>query len=136
MTSAASESQKDAAKERANRYVLEFTLPGLPRSANGSHGHWRVKHAQTKRWKQAVFTKAWPFKPPQPLTSAALTLTRMSSVEPDFDNLVAGFKPIIDGLRQAGVLSDDKRVNVGRPDYRWEYAPPKAGRVRVRVEGA
>lgn len=117
-------------------YVLEFTLQGLPRTANGSHGHWRAKHAQVRAWKQAVFTAAWHKKPAQPLASAVLCLTRHSSTCPDFDNLVMSFKPIIDGLRQAGILVDDRKANIGEPKYKWIQAPRNAGFITVRVESA
>jgi hypothetical protein len=118
------------------RYVLEFTLPGLPRTANGSHGNWRAKHAQVRAWKQATFAHAWPKRPPEPLTRAVISFKRHSSTEPDFDNLAISFKPILDGLRQAGVIVDDKRANVGRPNYDWEYAPRNKGFISVRVESA
>lgn len=125
----------DAKGGEVTPYVLEFTLPGLPKTPNGSHGHWRVKYAQSKRWKQAVFTAAWPFKPPQPLDSAILTLIRHSSVQSDFDNLVSSFKACVDGLRQAGIITDDKKINIGQPVYLWQQAPPKKGFITIKVEG-
>ncbi len=117
-------------------YMIEINLEGLPRTANGSHGHWRVKAQRTKALKQRVFAKAWPLRPAVPLSRARITLTRISSVEPDYDNLVISFKPVLDGLRQAGIISDDKMSVIGRPDYLWQKCAPKAGSIHVRVEGA
>jgi Holliday junction resolvase RusA-like endonuclease len=117
-------------------YVLQFELPGLPRTTNGSHGHWRTKAASVKKWKQAVFTKAWPRRPTEPLACAIITFTRCSSVEPDFDNLVISFKACMDGLRQAKIIVDDKKKNVGRPEYLWEYAPKGQGKIKIKIEQA
>lgn len=74
-------------------------------------------------------------KPATPLERARLVLTRFSSVAPDPDGLVSGFKHVIDGLVQCGVLSNDRYDNIGMPDYRWQKVPPKAGRIRVEVRG-
>lgn len=114
-------------------YKIEFEIDGLPRTTNGSHGHWRVKHAHTLAWQKRVFDKAFPLRPSEPLTSARITLTRLSSNEPDFDNLAISFKPVIDGLRRAGVIADDKQSVIGRPEYAWEKTSPRKGRIRVCV---
>lgn len=113
-------------------YSLTIKLPGLPKTANGSHGHWRAVAAEKKRWKQKVFTAAWPYRPSAPLEHALIECTRFSSVEPDEDNLVISFKACVDGLKQAGVIKDDKRKNVTRK-YMWERAPRNAGRIVIRV---
>lgn len=52
----------------------------------------------------------------------------------DHDNLVSGFKPIIDGLVRCGVLADDKWENIGFPVYHWEKSSPKDGKIIVLVE--
>ena len=36
---------------------------------------------------------------------------------------------------KAGVIEDDNMAVIGFPDYHWEKAKPKHGKVRVRVEG-
>jgi Holliday junction resolvase RusA-like endonuclease len=120
----------------SGKYTLEFQLSGLPRTTNGSHGHWRTKQAQVKALKARVFASCWHLRPDVPLSLARITLTRASSVEPDYDNLVISFKPVIDGLRQAGVIVDDKRKNVGRPEYLWEKCKPGDGHIKVKVEAA
>jgi hypothetical protein len=117
-------------------YTLEFEIAGLPKMSNQLlRGHWRSKHGHALKWKNAV-AKAMTIlnKPSSPLSSAALTLTRLSSHEPDLDGLVSGFKHVIDGLVECGVLAGDKRSNIGVPDYRWEKVAPGKGKVRVRVE--
>lgn len=115
-------------------YAFEFTLKGLPKMTNGSRTHWIVKHRHAATWKRAVAIACHGHLPQAPLVSAALTLTRVSSTEPDFDGLVSGFKHIIDGLVECGVLDNDKMSCIGQPIYKWEKTKPKLGHVRVLVE--
>jgi Holliday junction resolvase RusA-like endonuclease len=116
-------------------YVLEFTLVGLPRMANlGNRSHWRHAHAEAKRWQAAVTLATIGKRPATPLDRYRLTLTRYSSVQPDFDGLVRGFKSVVDGLRVAKVISDDKLDNSGAWDCRWVKCKKGEGKVVVRVE--
>lgn len=115
-------------------YYLKFELPGVPRLPNGSHGHWRKKWAETTKWKMWTKLAVGANRPHAPLEQARLVLTRCTSVEPDFDNLAASFKAIIDGLREAGVLVNDRRSNIGDPKFRWQKAARNASKVIVEVE--
>ncbi len=122
---------------RAMSYVIEFELIGSPKPANRLLGsHWRTRSSHATTWKRAVWAQVWNKRPPQPLAKAKLTLTRMSSRECDFDGLVSSFKSIIDGLVQYGVLLNDRSVNIGQPEYKWEKCKPAHGRVRIKVEEA
>lgn len=114
-------------------YALRIVLPGLPKTTNGSHGHWRVRHSHTKAWKAKVFAACWPKAPPEPLERAAIRFTRVSASEPDYDNLVISFKACMDGLRQARIIVDDKRANVGRPEYFWAKGKRGCGRIEIEV---
>lgn len=85
-------------------------------------------------WRSAVALIAFPKKPKTPLKTAKITFTRHSAVCPDFDNLANSFKACLDGLRDAGVIIDDKMVNVGAPDYCWEKAKRGEGRITIQVD--
>ncbi len=112
---------------------LAFELAGLPKLTNSLRVHWRVKHNESVKWKQLVKEKlSWV--PPHPMKKAKITLTRCSSREPDFDGLVSGFKHVLDGLVEAGVLQNDKPSVIGQPTYLWEHAGPRAGKIKIRVE--
>ena len=123
-------------QSKANAYTIEFQLPGLPRMTNSiQRRHWAVQKKHTDFWKSAVRRAlAILNKPPQPLTSAALTLTRYSSRAPDPDGLVSSFKAIKDSLVEEGVLAGDSLEIIGMPDYRWQKCAPGKGKVHVRVE--
>ncbi len=121
-------------------YRLEFEIIALPKMTNPSGArstHWRVVKAEKDSWKAMVqATLKRHTMPATPLSKAKLTLTRFSSVSPDPDGLVSGFKTIVDSLVIGGVLQNDKFTNIGMPDYRWEKVKPGAGKVRVIVEAA
>lgn len=114
-------------------YRLEFELGGLPSSAN-ARLTWRERSEENKQWTNDV---GWSVKgklPPTPLARAKVICVRCSSTPADGDNIATGFKPIIDALVTFKVLENDKLVNIGVPDYRWELAPRKKGKIRVIVE--
>lgn len=119
------------------KYLLEFELKGLTRMTNALNVHWRVRHSHTTRWKNLTIMAAREKGvPEEPLTKATLTLTRFSAKEPDFDGLVSSFKAVVDGLRDAGVILDDKPSVVGNPSYAWVYAKPNHGKIKIKVESA
>lgn len=117
-------------------YTLTFTLPGLPPTLN-SRGHWRKRHRLNLLWQSMVAKAVAGQHPRKPLKKARLTLTRVSWRSMDRDNLVSGFKSIIDGMVNVGILEDDRWENIGMPEYHWEQGPRGKGQgmVRVQVEG-
>lgn len=114
-------------------FYLSFELPGLPKQTNSNKGSWFLKAREAKKWKRAVKDILLSV-PKTPLKKAKLTLVRLSAKEPDFDGLVSGFKHVIDGLVEAGVLENDKSSNIGQPTYLWQYTSPKSGRIKITVE--
>lgn len=117
-------------------YNLEFEIPGLPKMANPSGAkstHWRYIKAERDRWLGFVMSAIGKSKPAEPLARVRLILTRFSSVEPDYDGLVRGFKDTVDGLKNAGVIANDRLRNTGQWDCRWEKCKPRQGKIRVHV---
>ena len=115
-------------------YLLKFELPGLPKMSNQLlRGHWRSKHIHAKKWKREIWMAAIHLKPLQPLEKALVTITRCSSVCPDFDGLVSAGKPLIDGLVECGVLIGDGMHVIGQPTYLWRKAAPGEGRTIILV---
>lgn len=117
-------------------YCIEFEIPGLPPTINagGRSRHWRIGWAATAKWKESIGWATAGKRPKKPLERAQITLTRYSSMEPDFDGLVSSFKAVIDGLVVHGVLAGDKMSQIGQPRYRWEKCPRNSGKIKVRVE--
>lgn len=121
-------------------YRLELQIPGLPKMANASGArstHWRYAQLEAKKWKSIIWIGVRDLnkQPPQPLKKFTLTLTRFSSVEPDYDGLVRGFKHCVDGLKMAGIIEDDKLSNTGPWICYWVKVKPKQGMIKIIVEG-
>lgn len=117
-------------------YSLTLDIPGLPKMMNPSGAkstHWRVVKKERDFWKYHVAYAALGHRPHAPLKKALLKLTRFSSVCPDPDNLVSGFKAVIDGLVTGRVLENDRWDNIGMPTYDWVKAPQKSGAIRIEV---
>jgi Holliday junction resolvase RusA-like endonuclease len=117
-------------------YTFGFIYHQLPKPVNAWRGlHWRFRHAEDKKWKKIVGQLLLAHrKPAAPLKRAKLKLTRFSSVCPDSDGLTSSFKAVLDALVHNGVLEDDSFKHIGMPEYRWEKASPKQGRIEVMVE--
>ena len=115
---------------------LDLEIPGLP-PINTADGLSRWTRRKIRdRWvrfvQEAVLVSGK--RPPAPWTQARVTITRRSSVEPDSDNLYAGAKFLLDGLKAARVIEDDKPSVIGMPVCVWEVAPRGRGSVRISVE--
>lgn len=119
-----------------SKYVLDFTLKGLPRMGLNTNGNWRVKWAKAKAVKRDVWRAVWAKRPSEPLEKAKVRIERCSSVRPDYDNLVSSGKHLLDGLVEAGILAGDTFDHIGTPEYVWSKAAPGMGHVNVRVEAA
>ena len=121
-------------------FSLSIELPGLPPCNTASNRHWRIRAHFNRKWRHDTIIAAKAAGlPPEPLWKAKVTCTRHSSREPDFENLAHSFKPCLDALtvRNGGapVLVDDSQQVIGQPEYRWEKAAPKEGRITLEVVG-
>jgi Holliday junction resolvase RusA-like endonuclease len=114
-------------------YRLEIELIGLPPLENG-HKHWAVAGKLRREWRNRAKLRCFMQRPMTPLTSVKIVCTRFSSVEPDRDNLARSFKSVIDGLKDAGIIKDDKPSIVKEFVPLWQKAPKKNGRVVIVVE--
>lgn len=97
--------------------------------------HWTHKKRETDLLKRLVYNQCHTHKLINlKLHRALLTLTRYSSSEPDFDGLVSGFKHVLDGLVDAGVIVNDKPSVIGSPSYLWRREKPGLGYITVRID--
>lgn len=116
-------------------YSLEFTIQGLPRIfTNGSHGHWTIKHKARLTWAKLVTQAIGAKKPSAPLRVAQAEFVRVSSKEPDFDNLVSSFKGVRDSLIKCGIIENDKTSNLPNAIYRWEFVKRGQGHIKVSIK--
>lgn len=104
-----------------NPYRLEFSLLGLPKGPNSSFGiHWAIKARERKKWREQVVIACIGKAPPIPLSKCAIQCTRVSKKEMDYDNMVASFKPVIDGLVDAKIIKDDDSSVIVQREYKYE----------------
>lgn len=117
-------------------YILNLKIIGLPKSTMNANSSWRIRWAQAKKWKDLVAQNIdWSLKPKEPLKKAKVTLTRHAhGRRPDSDNLRSGFKHVLDGLVEAGVLIDDSFEIIGEPIINWVPEKPKHGHITILVE--
>lgn len=73
-------------------------------------------------------------KPKHPYAQVQLTFIRGSSRQCDFDNGIASIKPIVDGLKDAGIIADDNPSIVKAIFFGWEKAKPKEGYVKIIID--
>ena len=88
-------------------------VPGRPPGANALHrqGYWRVRKDR-EEWHGIALLAARAargpgFGPPFARASLAVEWRCRTQRRRDYDNLVAGLKPLIDGLVSAGIIEDD-----------------------------
>jgi len=116
-------------------YQIEFELPIIPKSLNITlRMHPFVRNKHNKEIYEAVHLLTCSQKPPQPLQRAILTFVRCSSRFLDYDNCVGSLKPVVDGLRHAGIIADDTYQVTGPWDVKQEKCPTKEQCIFVKVQ--
>ena len=116
------------------KYRMEIEIIGLPKTSNTHYSKWYVAASERKKWRTKSKQAAWHLRPVSPLKSYRLTCVRHSSAQPDFDNLAISFKSVVDGLKDAGIVEDDKAEYCLERYYKWEKTPPRGGKITIIVE--
>lgn len=116
-------------------YALDIELDILPSVNSADHTHWCTRNRERNLLFDLIRGYTMRNRPKEPLPKARVRLTRFSSVEPDPDNLAASWKFVLDGLKFAKIIEDDKRSVIGQPGSHWSKAKPKHGKIRIEVWG-
>jgi Holliday junction resolvase RusA-like endonuclease len=115
-------------------YKLELEINTIPPLLNRSIRTNRyARYKNDKAWIDIIFFKTRNKIPSKPLERYSLKLIRCSPREPDYDNLVASFKPVVDALRKADILKDDRYSNSGQWDVHWIKTPKKEQKIIIQV---
>lgn len=117
---------------------LEIYVHGLPTATNESRRrHWSAVAGEAARWRanakmaglEARTRAPWPI----PLLYASLEIVfRLDRSAGDLDNLLASAKPLIDGLRDAGLIVDDSVSKLPLVVLRWERTLQRGALFRLR----
>lgn len=119
-----------------SEYKLELVFRGVPPNPNSGYKSWKSISANRKKWRRLVCEQIdYHRKPKVPLTKASIVCIRATHVKDDYDNRVASFKSIIDGLVDAQVIKNDSDDVLIMRQYLHELTGPKNCHVRVIVEG-
>lgn len=111
-------------------YFHKVVIKGVP-SLNNRHQHWSKTSRERKEWHEKV-RRAFKFKPGAPVDRCMIRVVRFSSRQPDYDNLVYSFKPVFDGLTEAGIILDDNMNVVIERKYSW--CKVKRGEEMIEIE--
>lgn len=120
--------------------MIEVRVPGHPPGGNELHrmGHWGIRKSRAE-WQGRVLRALEGGGHYPPLERASLEVLWRYRIRRnrDLDNLVAGLKPLIDGLVEAGILEDDHSgVLVSLGPFRIEVGAERDETVlRVHREG-
>ena len=104
---------------------MRFFVDGMPERPNAlRRAHWAVRSRDAKIFRAASAAIAGDIvrQTPEtfPIDPAVLFLTFvLAQARGDLDGLVAAAKPIVDGLKDAGVIVDDNVARVPRLVAQW-----------------
>ena len=94
-------------------WVIKLPYTAPPLTLNTINQHWRKLWEKAKEVKRDAFFLAKAEQiPPQQRISVTLVYWPGSNAVHDADNMALTVKPLIDGLRQAGVVPDDRGRHV------------------------
>ena len=109
--------------------IKELPVMGNPYLRMNRH----KRNTYNKNWYEFMFYATQGKRPIKPLNRARLKLIRYSSAMPDYDGLVFSFKPVIDSLKLAGIISDDSWKCIGKIDCDWIRCSRKEQRISIEV---
>lgn len=115
------------------KYFLKVNINSVPSLAN-RHQHWAKTAKERKRWHELIAHAFRIHKPKTPLELCVVRVVRFSSRMPDYDNLVYSFKPVVDGLKNAGIIKNDDMLTIIDRKYSWCKVPEKMRHITVEVE--
>jgi Holliday junction resolvase RusA-like endonuclease len=116
-------------------YSLTFTINVLPITLNKAlRGSWKKWHGNFDVIQKIIHLKTIKTRPKVPIQKAHITLTRYSAGTLDRDNMFFTFKPVIDGLVNAGVIIDDGFNQVKELTPIQIKSKRKEARIEVHVQ--
>lgn len=116
-------------------YSHEFTVETVTKSPNKhSSKSYFTKKAESTKWMNLVYINFRKNPPSAPLTKVKLEITRITSVQPDKDNLYASCKQLIDALRKNGIITDDAPKHLDL-ECNWEKGIKGKPKTRIKIKG-
>lgn len=123
--------------------MIEVAIAGIPTPPNENRRlHWSKRAAGEKQWRETahlsalVAVRASGLADSLPIVRAELEYVfLLTAARGDLDNLVAACKPLVDGLRDAGVIVDDSVGRLVSISARWRRSERRGVVLRIREAG-
>lgn len=116
-------------------YSLTIEIPTQATDSNRILGVNKfVKHKIFKSIKEDTWLLAYGNVPDKPLEKFNLSITRFGTKPLDYDNLIASFKPYIDGIKLAGIIKDDSWKYIRSIEV--DQVASKEKKLVIRIEEA
>lgn len=116
-------------------YELEIEIPTQATDSNRILGVNKfVKHKLFENIKNGIRMLTLNKTPDQPLEKFTISITRYGTRYLDYDNLIASFKPYIDGLKLAGIIKDDSWKYIRT--IKTDQVTGKEKKLVIRIEEA
>lgn len=118
-------------------YQIEFEIPNITPSNNTAlREHRFARNASNREWYRLVGAAVNGKRPVAPLGRAHVSVVRLGHRLLDFDNLVGGFKAVVDGLKHAQIIKDDSWKVIGAWSVDQVQVPKKTPQtIRITVTG-
>lgn len=123
--------------------ALDVGIAEIPTPPNENRRlHWSARAKREKEWRDVASTTARVAlrlhggADDFPIERATLEYVfLLTAARGDLDNLVAACKPLVDGLRDAGIIRDDSVGRLVSISARWQRADRRGVVLRIREAG-
>lgn len=114
-------------------YQHEFEVDITTKLPNrqSSTSYWG-KTTELKKWLRHLSHGFYGNTPQSPLKKVRLVITRISSRQPDKDNLYASCKQLIDALKNLEVITDDAPKYLDL-ECNWEKGQREQAKTRINI---
>ena len=118
------------------KYSLTIFIPKVTKSNNLSlRTNAFKRNKENKQWYDLIAFHTNGKRPEKPLSAVKITLVRRGKKYLDYDNLVASFKPVVDGLIRSKILKDDSYEITGSWEvYQLKRSPHTTEGICISVE--
>lgn len=101
-------------------YYTEVLINHVPLLPNKTRGHhWKTLMGEKQKWVKLIANHFIGRTPIAPLSKCNIRMVRMTCIEPDYDNLVASYKVVLDALTKNRIIIDDNPSVILNQDYYW-----------------
>lgn len=117
---------------------LEIYVDGIPAASNETRRrHWSAVAGEAARWRGTAKIAGLEARERAPFATPLLYASieyvfRLDASRGDLDNLAYSAKPVLDGLRDAGLFVDDSVSKLPLLVVRWERALRRGIVIRIR----